>query len=99
MRLDVEAVLDSLADERGRARHVLVAAVGAAADEAHLELGGPVVLLGSLSELGQGGGEIGREGAVDVGLELRQVDLDNLIVLGTGISLQVLLERVGEAGG
>lgn len=55
------------------AGHVLVGRVGAGSDEGNLELLGPVVLLDLLGELGDGGGEIGGEWTVDVGLEVGEV--------------------------
>lgn len=39
------------------------------------------LILDGLGELGQGVGQIGGEGAVDVGLELAEVDLNNLVIL------------------
>lgn len=39
--------------------------------------------------------EVGREGPVDVGAQLVEVDLDHLVVRGPLIGAEVLLERVG----
>jgi hypothetical protein len=81
-RLGLDAVVESITGNASSAVHVLVRAVGAGSDQADLELLGPVVVLGSLGELGDRGSKIGGEGAVDMGLELGQVDLDQLVVLG-----------------
>ena len=94
--LGLDAVVESVASDRGRARHILVGRVGAGTDQSNLKLLGPVVGLDSLAELGDGGGQIWGEWAVDVGLELRQVDLDELIVLGTLILPQLLCVSTGE---
>jgi hypothetical protein len=58
--------------------------------ESHLELLGPIVLLRGLGKLGDGGSEIGGEGTVDMGLELGEVDLDKLVVLGTLVLAELL---------
>lgn len=73
LALEVETVVERLLDDVGRAGHVLVGGVGARADETDTDIVGPAVLLGLLSELGDGGSEIGGEGAVDVGLQLGEV--------------------------
>ena len=49
--LGLDACSQSLAAHRGSALHVLVAGVGAGADEASLELSRPAVLLDGLAEL------------------------------------------------
>lgn len=95
-RLGLDAVVESVTSDRGRARHILVGRVGARTDQTNLKLLRPVVGLDSLAELGDGGGQIGGEWTVDVGLELRQVDLDKLIVLGTLILPQLLCVSTGE---
>ena len=89
-------MVESVASDRGRARHILVRGVGAGTNQTNLKLLGPVVGLDSLAELGNGGGKIGGEWAVDVGLELRQVDFDELIVLSTLILPQLLCVSTGE---
>ena len=71
--LGLQTVSLGLLGNGGRSGHVLVGRVGARSDQTDLELLGPVVVLDGLGELGDGGGEIGGEGTVDVGLELRQV--------------------------
>lgn len=95
-RLGLDSVVESIAGDRGRARHILVGRVGARTDKTNLKLLGPVVGLDSLAELGDGGGQIWGEWAVDVGLELRQVDLNQLIVLSTLILPQLLCVSTGE---
>jgi len=98
LALEVEAVVERLLHDGSRARHVLVRRVGARADETDLDLVGPAVLLGLLGELGDGGGKVGGEGAVDVGLELGEVDLDDLVVLGALVGLEVVREAASVVG-
>jgi hypothetical protein len=88
-------VRGGLVGDRGSARHVLVRRVGARADQTDRELLGPVVLLDGLGKLGERGGQVGSVRAVDVRLELREVDLDDLVVLGVLVRAEVLLERLG----
>lgn len=66
---DGETVCLGFVGDGGRARHILVRRVSARTDQGDLELSGPLVLLNSLGELGDGGGEIGSERTVDVWLE------------------------------
>lgn len=94
--LGLQAVVESIASDRGGARHVLVRRVGARTDETNLEVLGPVVVLDGLAELGDGGGQIGGEGTVDVRLELGQVDLDELVVLGTLVLTEVSSVRASK---
>lgn len=82
-RLGLETVVQSVAGDGSSTGHILVGGVGARADQTDLELLGPLVGLDSLLELGDGSGKIGSEGTVDVGLELIEVDLNELIVLST----------------
>jgi hypothetical protein len=83
-RRDVEGPLrlqtlgQRLLDHRGDAAHVLVAGVGAGADEAILHLEWPARLLGGGAQLGDGGGQVGGEGAVHVRLQRAQVNLNHL---------------------
>jgi hypothetical protein len=93
--LGLDAVVESVLGNGSGTAHVLVRGVGARADQTDLELLGPTVGLDGLLELADGGGKIGSEGTVDVGLELRKVDLDELVVLGT----LVLAELVGVLAG
>jgi hypothetical protein len=93
--LSLEAVSGSLLSDRGGARHVLVGRVGAGTDETDGELVGPVVGLRGLGELGEGSGEVGGVGTVDVGLKLGEVDLDDLVVLGVRVGGEVVLEGLG----
>lgn len=94
--LGLEAVGHGILRDRGRAGHVLVRRVGARADQTDLELFRPLVGLDSLLELADGGGKIGGEGTVDVGLKLREVNLDKLVVLGTLILAKLLSIFAGE---
>lgn len=94
--LGLDAVVKSVASDRGGARHILVRRVGARTDQTNLELLGPAVGLDGLAELGDRGGKIRGEWAVDVGLKLRQVDLDQLVVLSTLILPQLLCVSTGE---
>lgn len=80
----------------GRAGHVLVRGVGARTDETSLELLRPVVVLDGLAELGDGGTQIRGEGTIDVRLKLSQVDLNNLVVLGALILLELLGVEAGK---
>lgn len=88
-RLSLDTVVKSILSNGSRTAHVLVRGVGAAADQANLQLLGPFVLLDGLSELANGRGEIGCERSIDVWLELVQIDLDQLVVLGTLIFTQL----------
>ena len=89
---DVETVLLRLTSNARGARHVLVRRVGAGTDEADLEFLGPAVLLDLCSKLGERGGEVRSEWAVDVGLELIEIDLDVLVVLGAFVWREIVLE-------
>ena len=72
-RLGLESVREGLGGDGSRSGHVLVRRVGARSDQSDLELLGPSVGSNSLGELGDGGGEIGSVGSVDVRLELGEV--------------------------
>lgn len=84
-----------LVRNRRGAAHVLVRRVGARSDQRDLELRRPVVLLHSRGELRDRGSKIGGERTVDVRLEFGEVDLDDLVVLGTLVGLEVMLEGLG----
>jgi hypothetical protein len=77
--LELEARQRRLLREVRAARHVLVARVGARANEARADLAGPAVGVGRRLH---GGArrvrQVGREGAVDARLQLAQVDLNHL---------------------
>jgi hypothetical protein len=75
-----------LARDVGRARDVFVARVRAAADERGRDAIGPARFLRVGGELGDRTREIGRVRTDDVRLELRQVDLDDLVVEPLGLS-------------
>ena len=95
------AAVGDLLGDGGGAAHVLVGGVGAGANQTVLDLSGPVVLGGGLADLGGEMVEIGGEGAVDTGLELVQVDVNVLIVLGAGVRGQdrhVLIGQVANGG-
>lgn len=94
-RLGLESVRGSLLGDRSGARHVLVRRVGARSDETDRELVGPVVLLDGGGKLGEGSREIRSVGTVDVGFEFREVDLDDLVVLGVLVGAEVVLESLG----
>jgi hypothetical protein len=76
--LGLEPLVQRLLDHRGDAAHVLVAGVGAGADEAVLHLEGPARLLGGGAQLGDRGGQVGGEGTVHVRLQRAQVNLNHL---------------------
>ena len=80
-------------DDALAAGHVLIGAVSAATNEASRKLFRPLLFLDGLLKLGKRDGKIGGEGTVDMGLELRKVDLDQLVVLGALVGLE-LEERI-----
>jgi len=88
--LGLDAVVEGIASDGGGAGHILIGGVGARTNQTNLKLLRPAVGLDSLTELGDRSGKIWGKWAVDVWLELRQVDLDQLIVLGTLILSQLL---------
>lgn len=94
--LGLNAVVESVLGNRGGAAHVLVRGVGARADKTDLEVLGPAVGLDGILELADGGGKIGSEGTVDVGLELGEVDLDELVVLSTLVLAELSGVLAGE---
>jgi hypothetical protein len=96
--LGLESVVSGLLGNVGGSGHVLVRGVGAGTDKSDFELLGPRVLLDLGGELGDGGGKIGGEGTVDVGLKLGEVDLDSLVVLGSLVGSQVVGELLGVSG-
>lgn len=67
-----------LPDDAGAAAHILVWGVGAGANEAHLDVHGPVVLLGSGTQRADGVRQVGGEGPVHMGLQGVQVQLNQL---------------------
>lgn len=64
-------------------------------NEGDLELIRPTVFFDDVLELRQRSSQVGCVGTVDVGLELREVHLDHLIVRSSLIWLKVVLESVG----
>ena len=95
-RLGLDAVIKSITCNRRSTGHVLIRGVCARADQTDLELLRPVVGLDSLGEFGDGCSKIRGEGTIDVWLEFRKVQLDELIVLQQ-IS-NVFVMRKGEPG-
>lgn len=81
-------MLHGVLDDAGAPAHVFVRAVGARSDEADLDVHRPLVLLGRVSQPVDGVGKVGGEGAVDVGLKLVEVDLDDLVVFAAGVGGQ-----------
>ena len=94
-RLGLDTVVEGITSDRGGTGHILVRGVGARANQTDLELLGPAVLLDSLAELGDRSSQIRSEGTVDVGLELGEIDLDELVVL----DVLVRAEAVGVGAG
>src|SRR5690242_606651 len=94
--LGLDAVGHGVLGNGGSAGHVLIGGVGARTDQTNLKLLRPVVGLDSLGKLGDGGGQIGGEGTVDVRLELVEVDLDELVVLGTLVLAKLVSVLAGE---
>ena len=64
--LGLDACSQSLAGHAGSTLHVLVAGVGAGANQACLQLCGPLVGLERLSKLRQAVSQVGREGSIDL---------------------------------
>mmetsp|Transcript_45480 Transcript_45480/g.75908 ORF Transcript_45480/g.75908 Transcript_45480/m.75908 type:complete len:411 (+) Transcript_45480:1238-2470(+) len=91
-------MVKTLTSNGGSTGHVLVTAVGAASNETSTELGGPLVGADGLSKAGEGVGAVRSGGAVDMRLELREVDLDDMVVVGALISLEKVLVLVGILG-
>jgi len=96
--LGLQTVIEGIAGNSSTAVHVLVRGVGAGADEADLELLRPAISLDRLSELRDRRSKIRSERAVDVGLKLVQVDLNNLVVLGTLIGAEAVGVDTGKVG-
>ena len=76
--LGLEAVAQGLLHDGGHSAHVLVRRVSAGANQAVFDFQGPSVGLGSLAQRPDGGGQVGGEGSVDVGLQGAQVDVNHL---------------------
>lgn len=89
-------MVESVLGNGGGTAHVLVRGVGAGADQTDLEFLGPAIGLDSLLELADGSGKIGGERTVDVGLELGEVNLDELVVLGALILAELSGVLAGE---
>ena len=53
--------------------------------EVHAYLERPPILFGRLSKLPDGSGKVWGKGSVDMRLQLREVDLDELIVLTSAV--------------
>ncbi len=96
--LELDASLASLLDNLGAAAEILVRGVGARANKTSRDSKRPASLLGVGTELINGVGEIGGEGAVDLGNELREVDLDDLVVLSVLIGAEEILVSVSLVG-
>jgi len=88
VRFGLETGGRGLLDQVLSTGHVLVRGVGAATYETSSEGLRPLLFADSVGELGQGHRKVGSEGSVDVRLQLRQVDSDQLIVLGLAVSPQ-----------
>lgn len=95
-RLGLQTMVKSVTSDRGGTGHVLIRGVGARTDQTNLELLRPLVGLDSLLELGDGGSKVGSKGTVNVRLKLREVDLDQLVVLGALVLMQLLGVLAGE---
>ena len=67
-----------LLHEGSNSAHILIRRVGAGSNKTILDLQRPGVGLGGLTQLRDGGGKVGGEGTVDVGLQGAQVNFDNL---------------------
>lgn len=80
-RLDFDAVFERLAGDRGGAGDVLVGGVRAGADQRDLQLLRIALGLDRFGDLGDRHGGVGRERAVDVGLEFGEIDFDDAVVV------------------
>lgn len=83
LSLGLDSMSHGILSNGGSAGHILIGGVGARADQTDLDLLRPAVGLGNLLELADGSSQIGGEGTVDVGLEGVEINLNELVVLGT----------------
>lgn len=97
-RLGLDTVVKSVLSNGGGTGHVLIRGVGAGSNQTDLEVLGPLVNINGLLELGDRGSKVRSERTVDVRLELRQVDFDHLVILGTLILAELLAVGTGEIG-
>jgi hypothetical protein len=96
--LDLGAVVQALSADLSSTGEILVAAVGAAADKAHSELVLPATLGKVLGHALERDSTIGGGRATDVGAELAEVELDNLVVNTALIGAEKLAELLGVIG-
>jgi hypothetical protein len=95
-RLGLDTMVEGITSDRGGTGHILVRGVGARTNQTDLELLGPAILLDSLAELGDRSSQIRSEGTVDVGLELGEVDLNELVVLDVLVGAKAVGVGAGE---
>lgn len=88
-RFGLDTVGHGILGNGSGAAHILIRGIRARTDKADLELFWPLIGLDSLLELADGCSKIGSEGTVDVGLELREVELDKLVVLCTLVLVEL----------
>lgn len=81
----------SLLDKGLAALHVLVGGVGAGADETGVELGRPIVGFDCGLKEGDWSRQVGGEWTVKVRLQGGEINGDDLVVLGVGIGLQIVV--------
>jgi len=93
--LDLGSVLLALLADLSSARKILIAAVGAAADEADGELVLPATLGEMLSHVRKEGSTIRRSRTVDVRGKLVKVELDDLVIDAALISAEERSELLG----
>jgi len=94
--LGLDTVVHGVLSDGSGARHVLVRGVCARTNQTDLEVRRPVVVGDGLLELADRGGKIWGEGTVDVRLELREVDLDQLVVFCTLVFTKLLGVRASK---
>jgi len=90
------ASVSNLLCEGSGSAHIFVRRVGARTDQAVFDLNGPVILASGLTDLRCEMVKIWGEGTVDTGFKLIEVDVDVLVVFGTGVSGEKTLVGVGK---
>lgn len=94
LALDLNPMIARLLRNTRTPAHILITRIRARADQGDFQLRRPVVLLHRRCKLADGRRQIRRERAVDMRLELAEVNLHDLVVLGAFIRLEVVLEGV-----
>ena len=97
--LGSELFVHCLLSQGGGTADVFVGGVGAGANEADADVEGPAVCEGDFAHFGDRGGEVWGEGAVEVGFEFGEVDLDDFVEVlgGVGVDFGVACEVEADA--